>query len=105
VTILLDEGVPRIIQRRLPQLPIFTVDQLGWRGIKNGELLDRMDGRFTTLVSTDKNLRFQQNLAQRQIALVLLPTNRIPLVLRLIPQIENALAALRPGDFREIPLP
>jgi hypothetical protein len=60
VTVLLDEGVPRIVQRRLPHLPIFTVDQMGWRGIKNGQLLDHMDGTFTILVTTDKNLRFQQ---------------------------------------------
>ena len=105
MTILLDEGIPRIIQRRLPHLPIFTVDQMGWRGIKNGQLLDRMDGTFTILVTTDKNLRFQQNLPQRQISLVILPTNRVPLVLLLMPQIAAALAAIRPGEFREIGLP
>jgi hypothetical protein len=68
VTILLDEGVPRIIQKRLPQLQIFTVAQMGWRGIKNGKLLELMDGRFTILVTTDKNLRYQQNIEQRQIS-------------------------------------
>ena len=65
-------------------LPIFTVDQMGWRGIKNGQLLDHMDGTFTILVTTDKNLRFQQNL-QQQMSLVILPTNRVPLVLVLMP--------------------
>ena len=105
MTILLDEGVPRIIQKRLPHLQILTVDQMGWRGIKNGKLLDLMDGRFNTLVTTDKNLRFQQNLAQRQISVVVLPTNQIPLVLLLMPQIEEALAAIGPGGFKEILMP
>ena len=105
MTILLDEGVPRIIQHRLPHLPIFTVDQMGWRGIKNGKLLELMNGKFTILVTTDKNLRFQQNLEQRQISLVILPTNRIPLVLLLMPQLEDAFAALRPGEFKELRMP
>ncbi len=105
MTILLDGGVPRIIQQHLPHLTISTVDQMGWRGIKNSKLLDLMEGRFRILVTTDKNLRFQQNLEQRQISLVILPTNRIPLVLLLMPQIEEAFATLLPGGFKEILLP
>lgn len=62
--ILLDEGVPRVIQKRLSHLPIYTIDEMGWRGIKNGKLLDLMAGTFTIIVTTDKNLRYQQNLAQ-----------------------------------------
>ena len=105
MSILLDEGVPRVIQKRLPHLQISTVDQMGWRGIKNGTLLDLMSGTFTILVTTDKNLRYQQNLAQRQVSVVILPTNQIPLVVSLMPQIEAALADVRPGDFKEIALP
>ena len=105
MTILLDEGVPRIIQKRLPHLPIFTIEQMGWRGIKNGKLLDLMGGRFDILVTTDKNLRYQHNLEQRHIALVILPTNRIPLILVLMPQLEEACTAIRPGGFNEIGMP
>jgi len=105
VKILLDEGAPRIIQTRLSHLPIFTIQQMGWRGIKNGTLLDLMDGQFAILVTTDKNLRFQHNLEQRQIAVVILPTNRIPLVEVLMPLIEDACAAIRPGEFKELPMP
>jgi hypothetical protein len=42
----LDEGVPRIIQKRLSQLSISNVEEMGWRGIKNGALLDLMAGQF-----------------------------------------------------------
>ena len=59
--ILLDEGVPKIIQRRLTELSISNVEEMGWRGIKNGELLDLMAGRFQILITADKNLPFQQN--------------------------------------------
>jgi hypothetical protein len=41
---------------------------MGWRGIKNGALLDLMAEEFQTIVTTDKNLPFQQNLARRRIA-------------------------------------
>jgi hypothetical protein len=50
--ILLDEGVPEIIQRRLNNLAIFTVEEMGWRGIKNGALLDLMAGEFSVIVTT-----------------------------------------------------
>jgi hypothetical protein len=105
VNILLDEGVPRIIQKRLSGLHISTVEEMGWRGIKNGELLNLMKGRFGVLVTTDKNLRHQQNLGKRQISAVILPTNQIPLVIRLLPRIEEVLTTIKPGGVVEIPMP
>ena len=89
--ILLDEGVPDVIKRRLSTLSISTVAEMGWRGIKNGALLDLMAEEFQTIVTTDKNLPFQQNLAKRRIAAVILPSNRIRIVIELIPKIESAL--------------
>lgn len=105
MSILLDEGVPRVIQRRLPDLPIYTVEEMSWRGIRNGQLLDLMAERFGILVTTDKNLRHQQNLAKRQISAVILPTNQIPLVIQLLPQIEEALRTIESGSFIEIMMP
>jgi hypothetical protein len=100
--ILLDEGVPHVIKRRLNTLSIFTVEEMGWRGIKNGALLDLMAEEFQTIVTTDKNLPFQQNLAQRRIAAVILPSNRIQTVIELLPKIESALVTISPGQFVEI---
>ena len=60
--ILLDEGVPKVIQRRLTKLSISNVEEMGWRGIRNGALLDLMAVQFQVLITTDKNLPFQQNL-------------------------------------------
>jgi hypothetical protein len=96
--ILLDEGVPKIIQKRLSNLSISNVEEMGWRGIKNGELLDLMSGQFQILVTTDKNLPSQQNLKKRQISAVVLPTNDIPSVIQLLPQIER-------GEFQELKMP
>lgn len=103
--VLLDEGVPRVIQKRLPNLSIFTVEEMKWRGIRNGRLLDLMAGEFDVLVTTDKNLRYQQNLEKRQIAAVILPTNQIPLVIQLLPQIEEAITTIATGSFKEVKLP
>ena len=100
--ILLDEGVPRIIQRRLRELSISSVEEMGWRGIKNGALLDLMTGQFQILITTDKSLPFQQNLKQRQVSAVIIPTNDVPSVIELLPQIESALAVISPGQAIEI---
>ena len=69
--ILLDEGVPKVIQRRLTRLSISNVEDMGWRGIKNGELLDLMAGQFQVLITADKNLLFQRNLKKRQISAII----------------------------------
>ena len=100
--VLLDEGVPGVIQKRLSHLPIFTVQQMGWRGVKNGALLDLMAGEFQVIVTADKNLPFQQNLLKRQIYAIVLPTNRIRVVTSLLPKIESALAAVVPGQFLQL---
>ena len=101
--ILLDEGVPKIIQQRLRELSISNVEEMGWRGIKNGALLDLMTGQFQTLITTDKSLPSQQNLKKRQISIVILPTNDIPSVIGLLPQIEQAIATISPGEFKQLP--
>lgn len=100
--ILLDEGVPKIIQKRLSKLSISNVEDMSWRGIKNGALFDLMAGQFQILITTDKNLPFQQNLRKRQISTVILPTNDVPSVIELLPQIERALATIAPGEFKEL---
>ena len=101
--ILLDEGVPKIIQKRLGQLSISNVEEMGWRGIKNGALLDLMSGKFQILITTDKNLPSQQNLGKRQISVIILPTNDIPSVIELLPQIEQAIGDISAGEFRQLP--
>jgi hypothetical protein len=101
--ILLDEGVPKIVQWRLSKLSIYNVEEMGWRGIKNGALLDLMAGRFQILVTTDKNLPAQQNLGKRQISVIILPTNDIPSVIELLPQIEQAIGDISAGEFRQLP--
>jgi hypothetical protein len=100
--ILLDEGVPKIIQWSLSKLSISNVDEMGWRGIRNGALLDLMSGKFQVLITTDKNLPSQQNLEKRQISVVIRPANDVPSVIELLPQIERAIFATLPGGFTQL---
>jgi len=102
VKVLLDEAVPEIIGRRLPQFEITTIQAMGWRGVRNGALLDRMSGRFAVLITTDKNLPFQQNLRQREISVIALPANDIPSVIELLPEIEMTLGTISPGEFVQL---
>jgi hypothetical protein len=100
--ILLDEGVPKIIQKHLSQLSISSVEEMGWRGITNGAWLDLIAGQFQVLITTDKNLPSQQNLIKRQISLVILPTNDIPTIIGLLSEIERAIAEISPGEFKQL---
>ena len=79
-----------IIQTRLSNFAIFTVRQMKWRGVKNGALLDLMGQQFSILITTDKNIPFQQNLRKRQVSLIILPSNDLPSVIELLPRIEEA---------------
>jgi hypothetical protein len=104
LNILLDESVPHVVQRRLGHLAIRTVQDMGWAGIKNGELLRRAEAQFDVLVTADQKLRFQQNLSGKRLAIIVLPTNQVRRVIELLPAIEENLKAIRPGTFVEIPL-
>jgi hypothetical protein len=79
--ILLDECTPRVVKTRLAHRTISTVQEMGWTGITNGALLARADREFDVLVTADRSLRYQQNLAGRRLAVVVLPTNRVPAVI------------------------
>lgn len=105
MNILLDECTPHAVKKRLPHLAIRTVQEMGWGGVKNGALLALADQQFDVFITTDKNLRYQQNLARLKLAFLLLPTNSVPVVIALLPQIEAALNTIQSGDFVEIPMP
>jgi PIN like domain len=103
--ILLDECVPRPLKRELADYEIRTVVEMGWSGKKNGELLQLMNQEgFTILLTTDQNLRYQQNLEQAGIAVVVMValSNRLPALLPLIPSVRNALGTVTSGEVVDI---
>ena len=102
--ILLDESVPRLLKLRLAQLNISTVQEMGWTGVQNGELLRRAEEHFDVLITADRNLRYQQNLSGRKLAILVLPSNQVPLVTRLVPVVETLLITIQPGAIVDVPL-
>ena len=100
--IIIDECVPSIVKKGLPSHDIVTVQERGWAGIKNGQLLRLVAAEFDIFITSDKNLRHQQNLAAFDLAVILLPSNQVPVVKALLPQIDNALTTIGPHDFKEI---
>jgi len=102
--ILLDECTPRVLKRLLTGFEVMTVQELGWAGIKNGALLQLADEQFDVLITSDQNVKYQQNLANTRLAVVQLPTNQVPLVTTLAPKIQQTLNVIKTGQFIEIPL-
>ena len=102
--ILLDECTPHVLKRLLTGVQVSTVQDHGWAGITNGTLLRLAEEHFDVLITSDQNLKYQQNLANRKLAIVQLPTNQVPLVITLSSQIQSALDAIKAGDLVEIRL-
>ena len=88
----------------MPQLDISTVQEMGWAGLRNGELLRRAEEHLDVLVTADQNIRYQQNLSGRKLAILVLPSNQVPLVAQLVPVVEALLTTIQPGTVVDVPL-
>lgn len=97
--ILFDENLPRPLRQFFPADEITTVQEAGWAGSKNGTLLTKAEGNYDVFVIVDKNLRYQQNLTDRQLAIVELPTNRWPVLKQMASRIVTAAKNARPGTY------
>ena len=103
--VLLDECVPKRLGRELAGHDARTVSQEGWSGKKNGELLQLMAAQtFELFLTTDQNLRYQQNLQTAGVAIVVLiaASNRLSDLLPLVPSALLALGTSKAGDDVEI---
>jgi hypothetical protein len=103
--ILLDECVPKPLKREFGDLDLKTVMEIGWSGTKNGALLKLMsDSGFTILLTSDRNIKYEQNLQQAGIAVIVMVarTNRLQDLLPLIPKVRKALFTIQPGELIEV---
>jgi len=99
VKILLDECTPHVLKRLLTGFEIKSIQDQGWSGITNGALLRLAEGQFDVFITSDQNLKYQQNLAGRQLAIIQLPTNQVPLVVKLAPKVQATLEKIQTGEF------
>lgn len=104
--VLFDNGTPRPIERSLPGHEVSHTRQIGWHELKNGELLQRAEEEgFEVFLTTDRNIRYQQSLAGRRIAIVVLSNSQWPNVKLRIAAIAAAVDAAGPGSFQEVLIP
>jgi predicted nuclease of predicted toxin-antitoxin system len=102
VRILIDESLPRYLKQVLVEHAVFTVQEMGWAGIRNSELLAKAESNFDVLLTADKNLRHQQNLSGLALAIIVFPSNRLSVVKTLAPQVKDALSVIRQGEIVEL---
>ena len=103
--VLLDEQLPRQLAYELTGHDVRTVQQQAWAGLGNGELLRRTaDDAFDLFITADRNLEFQQNLAQSSLRVIVLiaPSNALEDLLPLVPDILEAISAIQPGQVVRI---
>jgi hypothetical protein len=100
VRLLLDECIDRKLAKEFPGYEVKTVPQMGWAGVKNGQLLALAEVEFDGFITVDRNLSFQQNLPQFNIAVIVLqaPSNRLADLKPLAPQVSAILATVVKGQ-------
>ena len=103
--ILLDECVPWPMHKLLGPHSCSSVQAEGWGGIKNGELLERAEDEFDLFITSDQNIRYQQNLSGRRIAILELSTNDINRIQSARNLIEETLATLQSNEFKQLNIP
>jgi hypothetical protein len=105
VRILFDQGTPAPLRQSLTAHSVSTSYEMSWSALANGDLLDAAEAQFDVFVTTDQNLRYQQNLSGRQLAILVLPYASWPKLQRHLPAIVAAIETMTPGGYLELSLP
>jgi len=101
--VLFDQGTPVPLRRYLAPHVVVTVFEKGWSTLQNGELLRMAETEeFEVLVTTDQNLKYQQNLSERRIAIVVLMTTSWPRIKRKVTHVVTVINSVKSGDYIEV---
>jgi len=104
--ILFDQATPVPLRLFLTSHDVFTAAQQGWDELRNGDLLKAAEAQgFELLVTTDKNIRYQQNLSTRRIAIIVLGKGNWPLIKPHVKRVVAAIDGARLGSFAEVDIP
>lgn len=104
--VLFDQGTPLPLRDYLADHLVESAYERGWSSLENGELLNEAESSgFDVLVTTDQNLRYQQNLASRHIAVLVLSTTSWPLIRRHVALVTATLDQAAPGSYVEVAIP
>lgn len=101
--ILYDQGTPAPLRHALTGHVIATAFEQGWSNLQNGDLIRVAEAEgFQALITTDQNLKYQQNLSDRKLAILVLPTTSWPKIQKHLDKVSGAMNNLKPGDYREL---
>ncbi len=104
--ILLDQNVPGPLGHWLIGHQVETAYERGLAELTNGELLRMAEpAGFDLLITTDRGIRYQQNLAERRLALIVISTNDWTRIRKWKPAVVDAISDIPPGSFREVEIP
>lgn len=103
--VLLDECVPWPMHKVLAGHDCVSTQWRGWGGVKNGDLIRLAEAEFDLFITSDQNLRYQQNLTGRRIAIVELSTNDLRRIVAAAEEILATVASMNPGGFRHLDIP
>jgi len=104
--ILFDNGVPAPLKHSLESHTVVEAIERGWESLVNGDLLEVAEAAgFEVLLTTDKNIRYQQNLTGRKIAFVVLGNSQWPVVRRYVDRVVAAVDAAMPSSYVEVDIP
>jgi len=105
VLVLLDENVPHRLRALIADHDVRTVAFQKWTSLTNGDLVRAAEkAGFDVMLTADRSMRYQQNLALRRLAIIVLSTNEAVVVAANVPKIVDAIAAAKPGNFLELDL-
>ena len=103
--ILFDHNTPLPLRRYLLEHVVDTANEKGWSKLINGDLLDNAEREgYEILITADQSMSYQQNLARRDIAVVVLLSNRWPDIRARIDEIRSAIEEVQQGEVREVPI-
>jgi len=101
--VLFDNGVPRAVASALAEHVVEEARDRGWDRLKNGDLLNAAEAAgFDVVVTTDRNIRYQQNLVKRRLAVVVLSTTSWPRIKGQLAEIDGAVTAAVAGALVEV---
>jgi hypothetical protein len=100
--ILFDQSTPLPLKQLLLNHTVETVFELGWSNVENGALLALAEDSFDLFITTDQQLRYQQNLAARKLGVLVLMTTSWPRIRVQAQRVVEAVEQMTRGEYREI---
>ena len=106
IKIIFDQGTPVPLRKSLTLYDVSTVYELGWSTLQNGDLISQSEKKgFDLLITTDQNLKYQQNLTDRQISIMVLSTTSWPRIKLSLAKISEVVKNLSASSYTEINIP